>query len=1072
MCFCILRGACYNIIRRANENFGSLESQFSKSFLFFFRPKHTNTQEEMASNPKKAKKRADVNGWCSKTLEKRLKNMKKLSHTGDWRRDDQVENVHYKIASTKWTHQPTMKTFSFSGPIQVGMENLLAKLESAQNRAFQAIPLAVREEFSMVETTYRRDDYEVSVSFSEAKYGSFRLLYCRLCTSKKNLKEKFWDKFPEKLPADEIGRKQLMSNWDSLNLSWNYQDVLGCLLPNDPKHYALVNARRFIQRPILHWSTVHEEKKKGQKSQIKLTNHPSLPPPNTEDSDDATQPSSQPSSQSSSSPSSSQSSSGSSSQPSSQPKVNYRHSQLRQPTIGDLSDPRIDFKGHSPKNANEEMALGHALKMLHVGANKMLSNKAVLENYYSSVEIKIEQYEFYKSLNQENIRKGTCLLPRPVTARLNDHNINDGYEAILKAYRNYNQDTDNPYRVLENTTHWGFIHDATSHWVKELNTVILRAVSPNGSITKVPFSFNQVPGSLTGEVLAEEIMTNISSVKTVKNNAASSISKALVDSSQSENRDLEKLQQLQLSLKEAVDALDFESMNTLTSSIQALQAEMANNNQSTITENTIIPTPPHYFKISILKGVDHGEKIIHLEISPENVPTSICGDSCATNLKANRLVKSWYGVSSLGAGCSSHAASGTIRRTCTSATMSDPDATALYNALRAILKHFAKSPKSTELLNSALDALEKNDIHMLVWGGTRMAGFLDGCKQSSNILVPFLDTLIAGKIRDEERNTVLSAKGLYTLELFADLHPIFADQYLHVVDSDRVLSCEVFSVAHKTALILIDPTLSTPKADTIFSNLFTDEVNNVCVTLLQIGADGEMNSHTQILNEKLTRHKTFENVKEEVLTTKTNILKRLHDNIIDQVAEDSIFNLLNLFDLSSSESFDDRVSKLKTLHDLFGKDVDHTVTEKWFDFDIQIKYKARLHCTQDQLVEQFTKGFPKMNSLARELREDRQSERVHRLNLTQHQLWTKFLNEMGMQCPDLCELILIMLSVPPNSGWVERAYSYLERICQKQRNRMSIEKPLKELFFLALLNLKTKDSYGYRKEIEILSGTA
>ena len=39
--------------------------------------------------------------------------------------------------------------------------------------------------------------------------------------------------------------------------------------------------------------------------------------------------------------------------------------------------------------------------------------------------------------------------------------------------------------------HWGFIHDATSHWVKELNTVILRAVDGQGNITKVPYNFHQ-----------------------------------------------------------------------------------------------------------------------------------------------------------------------------------------------------------------------------------------------------------------------------------------------------------------------------------------------------------------------------------------------------------------------------------------------------------------------------------------------------------------------------------------------------------------------------------------------------
>ena len=94
------------------------------------------------------------------------------------------------------------------------------------------------------------------------------------------------------------------------------------------------------------------------------------------------------------------------------------------------------------------------------------------------------------------------------------------------------------------------------------------------------------------------------------------------------------------------------------------------------------------------------------------------------------------------------------------------------------------SPKSTELLNNTLNALEQNDIHMLVWGGIRMAEFLDACKQSSAILIPFLDTLIAGKIREEDTAFILSAKGLFTLELFFDLHLNFANQYLHCVDSD------------------------------------------------------------------------------------------------------------------------------------------------------------------------------------------------------------------------------------------------------------------------------------------------
>ena len=214
----------------------------------------------------------------------------------------------------------------------------------------------------------------------------------------------------------------------------------------------------------------------------------------------------------------------------------------------------------------------HVLKILHVGAIKMVSSAAVLEQYQTAVEIKEEQYQFYKSLNQDGLRKGTCFLPRPVMVAVNNRNINDGYEAIMKAYVHHYQDENNPYRIVEQVTHRGFIHDATSHWVKELNTVILRAVDAKGRITKVPFNFRQVPGSLTGEALAEEIIDNISLVKKVKNSASSTITQALLFNSNSTNeQQTSKLDELHSQLKEASNVLDLEKVQQITLEIQHLQ---------------------------------------------------------------------------------------------------------------------------------------------------------------------------------------------------------------------------------------------------------------------------------------------------------------------------------------------------------------------------------------------------------------------------------------------------------------------------------------------------------------------
>ena len=176
------------------------------------------------------------------------------------------------------------------------------------------------------------------------------------------------------------------------------------------------------------------------------------------------------------------------------------------------------MKGHTPSDDNEKLVLGHALKIIHVGANKMISSAAILESYNAMIETQKSQYEFYKSLNIDAVRKGTVNLPIPITVRLNDHNINHGFKALLEAYQINNNDPGNPYRQLEASQHWGFIHDATSHWVKEINTVFIRAVDGSGNIHKVPFDMNQVPGSLTGEVLCEEIMDQMSNVKKVKGN--------------------------------------------------------------------------------------------------------------------------------------------------------------------------------------------------------------------------------------------------------------------------------------------------------------------------------------------------------------------------------------------------------------------------------------------------------------------------------------------------------------------------------------------------------------------------
>ena len=145
-------------------------------------------------------------------MDQKLKNMHKGKPTGDWRRDTKIHNLHHVIATINWTNNKTKQTKSLSGPVSVGMEGLLRKLEGAQNRSYQAIPGAIKEEFGMMESSYKSEDYSVFVVFSEPQYGDFRLVYCRICSLKSNLREKFWKRFGNKLPEDDINFQELMKH--------------------------------------------------------------------------------------------------------------------------------------------------------------------------------------------------------------------------------------------------------------------------------------------------------------------------------------------------------------------------------------------------------------------------------------------------------------------------------------------------------------------------------------------------------------------------------------------------------------------------------------------------------------------------------------------------------------------------------------------------------------------------------------------------------------------------------------------------------------------------------------------
>ena len=88
--------------------------------------------------------------------------------------------------------------------------------------------------------------------------------------------------------------------------------------------------------------------------------------------------------------------------------------------------------------------------------------------------------------------------------------------------------------------------------------------------------------------------------------------------------------------------------------------------------------------------------------------------------------------------------------------------------------------------------------------------------------------------------------------------------------------------------------------------------------------------------------------------------------------------------------------------------------------------------------------------------------------LTQLELWQEFLQKHYLEYPALGDLVRIMLVIPPNSGWIERALSILEQICQKRRNRLKV-KHMRNMFLLSVLKLDPKICVQYEDEVKIYS---
>ena len=111
--------------------------------------------------------------------------MKQHTTLGDCRRFGTIKLKHL-VASVKWRRIVDSKVVNFVNPIASSVTEVLLNMQNQQNKNFEMLPIAMKEQSDVQEIDYDPKDYEVTVSFSpNAEYQSFSYAYCHLCSNNK-----------------------------------------------------------------------------------------------------------------------------------------------------------------------------------------------------------------------------------------------------------------------------------------------------------------------------------------------------------------------------------------------------------------------------------------------------------------------------------------------------------------------------------------------------------------------------------------------------------------------------------------------------------------------------------------------------------------------------------------------------------------------------------------------------------------------------------------------------------------------------------------------------------------------
>lgn len=196
-------------------------------------------------------------------------------------------------------------------------------------------------------------------------------------------------------------------------------------------------------------------------------------------------------------------------------------------------------------------------------------------------------------------------------------------------------------------------------------------------------------------------------------------------------------------------------------------------------------------------------------------------------------------------------------------------------------------------------------------------------------------------------------------------------------------------------------------------------------------------------------------IKKEAVTLKEQVKRNLIDNATDQNQESTIVEFASAFDFTRKVDKDSRLKHIKNLFNVYGREAKNVISDAKFkgdlnDFNITIRYQRKIKCTEEELLSEFKSLWPTLSKVWLQIKDTKpQSDRIKRF-------WTMIVEEHAIEYPNLADLIILLLSISPGTGPVERSFSQLAKICYKDRNSMA-EDTIENLFLLAAMKVDEDD---------------